>query len=56
MMMTMLLTLVTMLAFAGVYALIATMIGDHWTALATALAGGTRPVVQPALSRAVSRA
>jgi hypothetical protein len=55
-MMTMLLTLVTMLAFAGVYALIATMIGDHWPAITLALAGGRRASVQPARSRAFSRA
>ena len=55
-MMTILMTLVTMLAFAGVYALIATMIGDHWSALSDALAGGARPRVQPVVSRAFSRA
>lgn len=55
-MMTILMTGVTMLAFAGVYALIATMIGDHWPTLLAALAGGVPANVQPMASRAVSRA
>lgn len=55
-MMTMLMALVTMLAFAGVYAGIATMLGDNWPVLSAALSGGARPVDQPAASRAFSRA
>ena len=55
-MMTMLMTLVTMLAFAGVYALIATMLTDHLPALIAALAGGAPTGNQPIASRDVSRA
>jgi hypothetical protein len=42
--MTMLLTAFTMLAFAGVYALLMTMLGQRADALLTALTG--RPVAQ----------
>jgi hypothetical protein len=53
--MTMLLTAFTMIAFAGVYALLMTMLGQRAEALVTALTGRpqttrpktTRPAVQP---------
>lgn len=54
--MTMLMTLMIMVAFAGVYALIAAMIGEHWAVLAIALAGGRHDADQPAVSRSLNRA
>ena len=48
--------LMTMVAFAGIYALIAAMVGDNWPALADALAGGRRGADQLAVSRSLKRA
>lgn len=57
--MTMLLTAFTMLAFAGVYALLMAMLGERAGALAAALSGRPRvlPVsVQPAACRRLTLA
>jgi hypothetical protein len=53
--MTMLLTAFTMLAFAGVYALLMAMLGERAGALLTALSGRPRDV-QPAASRRLTLA
>lgn len=53
--MTMLLTAFTMLAFAGVYALLMTMIGQRADALLTALAGRPRQT-QPTAARRLTLA
>jgi|PlaIllAssembly_1097288.scaffolds.fasta_scaffold3202412_2 hypothetical protein len=52
--MTMLLTAFTMIAFAGVYALLMAMLGERAGALMTALSG--RPVQPPAATRRLTLA
>lgn len=55
--MNLLMTVFTMLAFAGVYALIAAMIGERWNLLRAALVGDSAPQpVAMAASRCFNRA
>ena len=51
-------TMFTMLAFAGVYALIAAMVGGAWPAISTALRGGValQEIAGVAASRRFNRA